>query len=101
MSHHYADYYKNIHCLNAFLTQEVLVTVVHTFATSRIDYCNSLLYGIPDYRINRLQQIQNNTARIVTNTRKYDHITHPNSSKTTLATWCIAYPFQDFINNFY
>jgi len=35
-----AAYYhlKNIHCLKAFLTQESLVTVVHVFITSRIDY---------------------------------------------------------------
>ena len=51
------------------------VTVVHAFVTSGIDYCNSLLYGISDYNINRLQWIQNSAARIVTNTRKYDHIT--------------------------
>ena len=40
-----AAYYhlKNIHCLKAFLTQEALVTVVHAFVTSCIDYCNSLL----------------------------------------------------------
>ena len=56
-----AAYYhlKNSHCLKAFLTQETLVTVVHAFATSRIDYCNSLLYGISDYNINRLHRIQN------------------------------------------
>ena len=38
-----AAYYhlKNIHCLKAFLTQEALVTVVHAFVVSRIDYCNS------------------------------------------------------------
>jgi len=55
--------------------REALVTVVHAFVTSRIDYCNSLLYGIFDYNINRLQRIQNSAARIVTNTRKHDHIT--------------------------
>jgi len=72
-----AAYYhlNNTHCLKAFLTQEVLVTLVHAFVRSRIDYCNSLLYGISDYNINRLQQIQNSAAHIVTNTRKYDHIT--------------------------
>ena len=32
--------------------QESLVTVVHAFVTSRVDYCNSLLYGISDYNIN-------------------------------------------------
>ena len=34
-----------------------------------------MLYGISDYNINRLQRIQNSAARIVTNTRKYDHMT--------------------------
>ena len=57
------------------LTQEVLITVVHAVVTSRIDYCNSLLYGISDYNISRLQWIQNSAASIVTHTRKYDHIT--------------------------
>jgi hypothetical protein len=72
-----ADYYypKNINFLKTFMRQETIKTVVHAFVTSRIDYCNSLLYGISDYNINRLQQIQNSAARIVTNTRKYDHIT--------------------------
>ena len=69
-----AAYYhlKNIHCLKTFLTQKTLVTVVHAFVASCIDYCNSLLYGIFDYNINRLQ---NRAAGIVTNTRKYGHIT--------------------------
>ena len=72
-----AAYYhlKNIHCLKTFLTQKVLVTVVHAFVTSRIDYCNSLLYGISDYNANPVQRIQNSAARIVTNIRKYDHLT--------------------------
>ena len=72
-----AAYYhlKNINCLKTFLSQEALVTVVLAFVTSRIDYCNPLLCGISDYNINRLQRIQNSAARIVTNTRKYDHIT--------------------------
>ena len=72
-----AAYYhhKNIHCLKTFLTREALVTVVHAFVTSRIDYCNTLLYGISDYNINRLHRIQNSAACIVTNTRKYDQIT--------------------------
>jgi len=76
---------KNIHCLKALLTQEALGTVVHAFGTSHIDYCNSLLYGISDYNTNRLQLIQNSAPGILTNTRKYYHIT-PILQKTTLAT---------------
>ena len=72
-----AAYYhlKNIHCLKTFLTQESLVTVCCEFVTSRIDYCNSLLCDIFESDINLLQQIQDSTAHLVTNTRKYDHIT--------------------------
>jgi len=89
---------KNIHCLKAFLTQETLVTVVYAFVTSRIDYCNFLLYGIFDYNIIRLQQIQNSAAHIVINTRKYHHIPilqKLHSSKTTLDSVSIS----NFINN--
>ena len=76
---------KKILCLKTFLTQETLVTVVHFFVTSRIVYCNSLFYGISDNNNNRLRQIQNSAAHIVTNTRKHDHIT-PILPKTTLVT---------------
>ena len=74
-----------MHCLKTLLTQEALVTVVYAFVTFRIDYCNSLLYGISDYNINSHQRIQNSAAGIVTNTRKYYHIT-PILQKTTLTT---------------
>jgi len=57
------------------MTQETIVTVVRAFVTSRIDYCNSLLCGISDYNINRLEGIQNSVARIVIYTGKYDQIT--------------------------
>ena len=38
---------------------------IHVFVTSKLDYCNSLLYGLPNYLLNRLQQVQNATARLV------------------------------------
>ena len=57
-------------------SEEALVTVVHAFVTSRIDYCNALLYGKSEHNIDRLQQIQNSAAHMVTNT---------SSSKITLA----------------
>ena len=54
-----AAYYhlKNNHCFKGFLTQEALVTVVHVFVTSHIDYYNSLLYGISDYSVSCLQPV--------------------------------------------
>jgi len=48
---------------------------VHAFISSRLDYCNSLLYGINDGLLKKLQAVQNATARVTTETRKFDHIT--------------------------
>ena len=44
-------------------------------SASRLDYCNSLLYGINEYLVSQLQRCPNNAARIVSLRRKYDHIT--------------------------
>jgi hypothetical protein len=43
--------------------------------TSRLDYCNAFLYGLPASVIQRLQSIQNTAARVVTRRKKHDHIT--------------------------
>ena len=65
----------NIRRISKYLSQHSLKTLVHAFVTSRLDYCNSLLYGLPKYHISKLQRVQNAPARLVTNTKKYDHIT--------------------------
>ena len=43
--------------------------------TTRIDYCNSLLYNLPKCSIAPLQKNQNQAARILTRTPQCDHIT--------------------------
>ncbi len=65
----------HISCIKKYLNQDTLETMIHAFITARMDYGNALLYGIPDYQIERLQRIQNYAARIVVGLRKYDHIT--------------------------
>ena len=65
----------NIRKISKYLSQESLKTLVHAFVTSRLDYCNSLFYGLPKHHISKLQRVQNAAARLVTSTRKYDHIT--------------------------
>ena len=66
---------KNIGSIRNTLTQKATETLVHAFITSRLDYCNSLLHGLPATTINKLQRIQNTAARIVTRTRKREHVT--------------------------
>ncbi|XP_072556731.1 uncharacterized protein [Paramormyrops kingsleyae] len=66
---------KNIARLRPSLTFSAAETLIHAFITSRIDYCNSILYGSPSKTLNRLQYIQNSAARLLTQTRSREHIT--------------------------
>ena len=65
----------NIRRIRKYLTQEAAATLVHSFVTCRIDYCNSLLYGLHDYQLSKLQRVQNWAARLVDKESKFCHIT--------------------------
>uniref|UniRef100_A0A8C1P678 Reverse transcriptase domain-containing protein n=1 Tax=Cyprinus carpio TaxID=7962 RepID=A0A8C1P678_CYPCA len=66
---------KNIARIRCFVSSQDLEKLVHAFITSRVDYCNGLLTGLPKKTIRQLQLIQNAAARILTRTRKSEHIT--------------------------
>jgi hypothetical protein len=61
--------------IRKYITQPCAATIVHAFITSKLDYCNSLYYGLPIQQVQRLQYLQNTAARIVTLSCKFDHIT--------------------------
>jgi hypothetical protein len=67
----------NIKRISKFLSRENLLTVIYMplIVTSRMDYYNGLLYGLPNTELIKLERVQNAAARLVTSTRKYDHIT--------------------------
>ena len=58
-----------IRCLLAsihkFMTNTATATLVSAFVLSRIDYCNSLLFGSADYVTSHLQRMQNYAVRMI------------------------------------
>ena len=66
---------RNIGKIRPYLTQKATEQLIHAFISSKLDHLNSLLTGLPDYQIKRLQHIQNTAARIVTRSNKYQNIT--------------------------
>ena len=66
---------RNISKIRKFLSKESTEILIYAFVSSKLDHCNSLLYGLPAYQLAKLQVLQNTAARVVSLTRKYDHIT--------------------------
>ena len=63
---------------------------MHSFVSCRIDYCHSLLYGLPDYQLAKLQRVQNLATRLA-----YKESTTPTIEQTTLA----PHTLQDQVQN--
>ncbi len=66
---------NNIARIRCFVSSQDLEKLVNAFITSRVDYYIGLLTGLPKKTIRQLQLIQNTAARILTRTRKSEHIT--------------------------
>ena len=68
-------YIYNIRRIRKYLSQQSTETLVHAFITSRLDYCNGLLHGLPDCLLNKLQRVQNACARLIFKEQKFCHVT--------------------------
>ena len=65
---------RSIGRIRKYLTNENLKLLVNALVISRLDYCNSILYGLPKRELDKLQRVQNTAARLITGTKQYDHI---------------------------
>ena len=66
-----------VFCLASFflsLAAQAAETLIHSLVTWKVDYCNSLLYGVPNQLIQKLQSVQNSVARPLTCSNKQEHI---------------------------
>ena len=56
---------RRLASIRIFLTSTATATLVSAFVLSRIDYCNSLLFGSTNDVTSHLQRIQNYAARVI------------------------------------
>ena len=68
---------KDLRRIRRHLTRSVAITMCNALVASRIDYCNSLYYGISDKHMQCLHGVQNTLCRIVTRTHRFSSITGP------------------------
>ena len=66
---------RDLRRIRQYLTPEVAVLAANALVSSRLDYCNSLFRSLSFFNLHKLQSIQNTLAHIVTNHRKYAHVT--------------------------
>ena len=75
-------YLCNIRIIRKYLTKECTETLIHAFISSRLVYllawsvdCNSLLFGVPECHLHKLQRVQNAAARLIFQESRFCHIT--------------------------
>ena len=48
---------------------------MNSFVMSKLDYCNSILAGLPQSSLQRLQKVQNHAVRVIWKVSKFHHTT--------------------------
>jgi len=82
---------RRLRQLKRHVSQDTLRQLVSGFILNRLDYCNSLLYGLPWSTIAPLQRMQNAAARLVLGLSPRDHVS---SALQTLHWLPIYYRIQ-------
>ena len=66
---------RQLRLIRKSLTPEAMNTLVQSFVINRLDSCNSVLVGVSNQLLQRMQVIQNAAARFVTGVRRFEHMT--------------------------
>ena len=66
---------RQLRVVRKSLSTKACEALVHAFVSSRLDYCNCLLYSIAEEQLNFLQSVLRSAARLVLRKRKFDSIT--------------------------
>jgi len=69
------------------LSEDASKTLVQVFVSCRMDYCNSLFFGISEGLMNRLQSVQNAAARLVTSTQRSVSYTGYQCASASTSRW--------------
>ena len=64
---------RALHHIRKHISADTAKTVACSVVDGRLDYSNSVLYGTSAMNLNKLQQVQNSAARIVTGSRRFEH----------------------------
>ena len=66
---------RQLRSIKRSLTLDNRRALATAFTTSRVDYCNGVLYGVAKGEVQRLQMVLNAAARLVVGTGKFSHVT--------------------------
>ena len=66
---------RKIGKIRSFLSTDAANKLAVSLILSRLDYCNSLLAGLPDNKLNKLQHIQNHAAQLFLRKSKHESAT--------------------------
>ena len=67
--------FTKIRSIHHLLTQEASASLVLSLCVSHLDYCNSVLFGLPDVTISQMQRVQNMCAHLVLRRPKWESVT--------------------------
>src|SRR6476660_3504868 len=65
---------RQIRVIRRTLSLSAAAVLIHSFVLTRLDYCNGVLLGLPEFRLHQLQLVQNAAARLLADLPKYSHI---------------------------